>query len=261
MAFFEVKSITKTFGGLTAVNNVSFHVEKGEIVSIIGPNGAGKTTVFNILTGVYTVDHGEIFFDGESIQNHKPQEIVKAGISRTFQNIRLFSNLRVIENVLVGTHTNTKYGFFDALFRTPKYRRLEAEKATRAVEILKSIGLSHRIHDYAKNLPYGEQRKLEIARAIATGARLLLLDEPAAGMNPQESEDLLSFIRELRDKGYTVLLIEHDMNVVMNISDRIYVLDYGKEIAHGLPDEIANNPEVIKAYLGGVSNHADRTES
>jgi branched-chain amino acid transport system ATP-binding protein len=160
--------------------------------------------------------------------------------------------MRVVENVLAGTHINTRYGFFDALFRTPRYRGQEREKAEKAIRILKSINLEHRMHDYAKNLPYGEQRKLEIARAIATDARLLLLDEPAAGMNPQETENLLVFIRLLRDKGYTVLLIEHDMNVVMNISDRIYVLDYGKLIAHGLPDEIANNPDVIEAYLGGV---------
>lgn len=252
MSFLEVKSITKKFGGLVAVDKVSFVVEKGEIVSVIGPNGAGKTTVFNMLTGVYKIDEGEIIFEGNPIHNKTPQEIVMAGISRTFQNIRLFANMRVIENVLVGTHINTSYGFFDALFRTPKYRRLEAEKTARAVEILKSIGLEHRIHDYANNLPYGEQRKLEIARAIATNAKIILLDEPAAGMNPQESEELLKFIRLLRDKGYTIILIEHDMSVVMNISDRIYVIDHGKQIAEGLPNEIANNQKVVEAYLGGV---------
>ena len=252
MPFLEVKGITKNFGGLTAVNNVSFYVEQGEIVSIIGPNGAGKTTIFNILTGVYEIEEGEILFEERPIHNNKPQDIVESGISRTFQNIRLFPNMRVVENVLAGTHINTRYGFFDALFRTPRYRGQEREKAEKAIRILKSINLEHRMHDYAKNLPYGEQRKLEIARAIATDARLLLLDEPAAGMNPQETENLLNFIRLLRDKGYTVLLIEHDMNVVMNISDRIYVLDYGKLIAHGKPDEIANNPDVIEAYLGGV---------
>ena len=250
MTLLDVQHITKRFGGLTAVNNVSFHVDKGEVVSIIGPNGAGKTTVFNILTGVYEIEEGKIFFEGKEIQNQAPQAIVKAGISRTFQNIRLFMNMRVLENVLVGTHINTEYGFIDALFRTPKWRRIEAEKTKRAIQILKSIGLEHRMHDYAKNLPYGEQRKLEIARAIATGAKLLLLDEPAAGMNNSESEDLLNFIRTLKDKGYTVLLIEHDMSVVMNISDRIYVLDFGKLIATGTPEEIQNNQKVIDAYLG-----------
>lgn len=252
MSFLEVKSITKRFGGLVAVGKVSFNVEKGEIISIIGPNGAGKTTVFNMLTGVYKLDEGEIVFEGETLNGKSPQEIVIAGISRTFQNIRLFSNMRVIENVMVGTHINTKYGFLDALFRTRRYKKIEAEKTARAIEILKSIGLEHRIHDYANNLPYGEQRKLEIARAIATNAKIILLDEPAAGMNPQESEDLLKFIRKLQSKGYTIILIEHDMSVVMNISDRIYVIDHGKNIAEGLPNEIANNEKVIEAYLGGV---------
>ena len=256
MSFLEVNDITIRFGGLVAVDHVTFHVEKGEIVSIIGPNGAGKTTVFNMLTGVYQVDTGEILFEGKPIHNHAPQEIVEAGISRTFQNIRLFPNLRVIENVLVGTHIRTKYGFFSSLFRTPRYRREEAELTGKAIGILNSIGLGGQLNNYACNLPYGDQRKIEIARAIATDAKIILLDEPAAGMNPQESDELLRFIRELRDKGYTIILIEHDMSVVMNISDRIYVLDHGKQIAQGLPSEIATNAQVIEAYLGGAKQDA-----
>ncbi len=250
MAQLEVKGITKRFAGLVAVDNVSFHVETGEIVSIIGPNGAGKTTLFNLLTGVNKVDGGEIIFEGKNIQNKTPQEIVEAGLSRTFQNIRLFKKMRVIENVLVGTHIKTQYSFFDGLFRTKKYKRIELEKQQKAIEIIESIGLQGKIHEYAGSLPYGEQRQLEIARAIATDAKMLLLDEPAAGMNPQESEELLNFIRKTRENGFTVILIEHDMSVVMNISDRIYVLDHGKMIAHGKPEEIEKNEEVITAYLG-----------
>lgn len=256
MPYLQVKGITKRFGGLVAVDNVSFEVEKGEIISIIGPNGAGKTTVFNILTGVYQIEEGEIIFDGKPIQNKPPQDIVDAGISRTFQNIRLFPNMRLIENVLIGTHIRTKYSFFDSFFRTPRFNREESEKTVKAVQILESIGLGARIDDYAQNLPYGDQRKLEIARAIATDAKIILLDEPAAGMNPQESEGLLNFIRDLRSRGYTIILIEHDMSVVMNISDRIYVIDHGKKIAQGLPSEIANNEAVIEAYLGGVKKDA-----
>lgn len=251
MAFLNVENITIQFGGLRAVDNVSFHVDQGEIVSLIGPNGAGKTTVFNMLTGVYQITEGAISFMDARIDGMTPQEIVIRGISRTFQNLRLFPKMRVIENVLVGTHINTKYNFFQGLFRTPAFRREESDKTTRAIEILESIGLGKYINNYAESLPYGEQRKVEIARAMATDAKLLLLDEPAAGMNPAESDELLRFIRHLKEIGYTVLLIEHDMNVVMNISDRIYVLDHGKLIADGLPEEIASNEQVIHAYLGG----------
>ncbi|WP_312102864.1 ABC transporter ATP-binding protein [Lachnoclostridium sp.] len=256
MAYLQVNGITKRFGGIVAVDKVSFEVNEGEIVSIIGPNGAGKTTIFNMLTGVYTIDEGEIIFDGCAIHNQKPQEVVKAGISRTFQNIRLFQDLRVVENVLVGTHIKTKYSFLDSVLRTRRFRKEEDEKVLTAIRILKSIGLDNRRDDFAQNLPYGDQRKLEIARAIATGAKVLLLDEPAAGMNPQESAELLQFIRSLQKQGYTIILIEHDMSVVMNISDRIYVIDHGKPIAHGLPKEIANNEKVIEAYLGGVGTGA-----
>ncbi len=247
----DIKDISISFGGISAVENVSLNISKNEIVSLIGPNGAGKTTVFNILTGVYLPDSGEIYFKGERIDRKSPQTIVKKGISRTFQNIRLFKDMQVIENVLVGTHTRTHYSLFDSTFRTRKFRKEEDEKVYKAIEILKILGLENKKDEYAGDLPYGDQRKAEIARAIATGAELILLDEPAAGMNPQETDELLNCIRYIRSLGYTILLIEHDMRVVMNISDRIYVLDDGELIAEGLPEAVANNPRVIKAYLGG----------
>lgn len=253
----KINHITKHFGGIVAVDDVSLTVDKQEIISIIGPNGAGKTTIFNMLTGLYTVDSGTIEFKGEEIQNKSPIHVVHAGIARTFQNIRLFGDLRVIENVLIGAHIKTEYNIFDSIFRTGKFRKEEDHKVIQAIELLRSIGLDHRRNDYASNLPYGEQRKLEIARAIATGAELILLDEPAAGMNPQESSELMAFIKELRELGYTILMIEHDMSVVMNVSDRIYVIDHGKPIADGLPKEIAENPTVIKAYLGGVDDDTE----
>ncbi len=251
MDFLKVENITIRFGGLCAVDSVSLRVDQGEIVSRVGPNGAGKTTVFNMLTGVYREPEGDMRFLGEPLNDKTPQQIVMLGISRTFQNLRLFPKMRVLENVLVGMHIHTRYNFFQGLLHTPAYRRQEAENVARAVEILESIGMGDHINDYAGSLPYGDQRKVEIARAMATDAKLLLLDEPAAGMNPAESEALLQFIRHLKGSGYTVLLIEHDMNVVMNVSDRIYVLDHGKLIAEGLPEQIASNQAVIDAYLGG----------
>ncbi len=251
MSMLEVKDVSVQFGGLKAVDSVTLHVDKGEVVSIIGPNGAGKTTMFNILTGVYKATTGEILFEGEKISGLTPQEIVKKGISRTFQNLRLFESMRVIENVLVGTHVRTNYSFFDSTFRTRKYQKEEARITQNAIMTLNRIGLGNYIDSYASSLPYGEQRKVEIARAIATEAKLILLDEPAAGMNPQESEELMNFIGRLKDDGYTIILIEHDMSVVMKISDRIYVLDHGKMIASGLPGEVANDKRVIQAYLGG----------
>ena len=257
MPLLDVQNISIEFGGLKAVNDVSFQVEEGQIVSIIGPNGAGKTTVFNILTGVYRIHTGRVFYRGQDITNRPPHDIIQLGIARTFQNIKLCNHMRVVENVLMGMDTHLSYNLFDTMFRTPRYRREEAEKHARVIEIIKAIGLTHRLNDYAGDLPYGERRKLEIARAIATGARLLLLDEPAAGMNDAESAALLEFMLKMRDHGLTILLIEHDMNVVMNISDRVYVLDYGVKIAEGLPAEIADNPLVVKAYLGEVDADAE----
>ena len=259
MALLEVKGITKVFGGLVAVEKVEFKVNEGEIVSIIGPNGAGKTTIFNMLTGVYKVNDGTIEFEGKEIQNRQPRDIVKAGIARTFQNIRLFPTMRVIENVLVGEHIHVNYNFLDLLFKTKKYREEEKKAAENAIALLESLELGDQIDNYAKNLPYGMQRKLEIARAIATDAKLIILDEPAAGMNPQESAELKEFILKLRDRGQTILLIEHDMSGVMHISDRIYVIDHGRKIPEGLPKEIAVNPQVITAYLGsgGVKKDDD----
>jgi len=250
MALLEVSALSKNFGGLIAVDAVGFEVYEGEIVSLIGPNGAGKTTIFNLLTGVYKANKGHIVFDGKEITNKSTQDIVKAGIARTFQNLRLFKDMRVIENVLIGNHIHTKYRLFDLLFRTRRFRSAEALSAQRAIDILESIGLGDHIDDYADSMPYGVQRKLEIARAMATDAKLLLLDEPAAGMNASETKELLDFIKLQQKNGYTILLIEHDMNLVMNISDRVYVLDYGKLIASGTPEEIANDPRVVEAYLG-----------
>lgn len=248
----DVKNLSLSFGGIKAVDDVTFYINRNEVVSLIGPNGAGKTTIFNLLTGFYQVDNGEMIKDGIRLNEKTPQEIVKLGISRTFQNIRLFSDMRVIENVLVGTHTHTKYSLFDSTFQTKRFRDEEDKNTAYALTILSTLGLYDKKDEFASNLPYGDQRKVEIARAIATGAELLLLDEPGAGMNSNESIELMEFVNYLKSLGFTILLIEHDMSVVMNISDRIYVLDNGSLISEGVPSVVANDAKVIKAYLGGT---------
>lgn len=246
----SVKNVTKRFGGLTALSDVSLHVEQGEIVGVIGPNGAGKTTLFNIITGLYSPTEGHIFLDNREITNLSPHKIAAMGFGRTFQNIRLFGKMSVLDNVLVAMHTKTKSSLVDAILHTPRAKREERQCLERAEELLRLVNLWEERYEYASSLPYGKQRRLEIARAMALDLALLLLDEPAAGMNEQETGELLEIVRKLREMGKTILLIEHDMKFVMNICERIYVLDYGSVIADGPPEEVSSNQRVIDAYLG-----------
>lgn len=252
MALLDVKNLTKNFGGLTAVGDVTMHLDKGELVGLIGPNGAGKTTLFNLLTGVYEPSEGSVSLDGTLLNGKKPYKIASLGLSRTFQNIRLFKDMTVLENVLVGMANQNKLYLLASFLRLPKFYHSEAKLRQKAMELLAIFDLDGDAETLAKNLPYGQQRRLEIVRALATEPKILFLDEPAAGMNPQETAELTQLIRRIKEEfDITIMLIEHDMSLVMEVTERIYVLEYGRLIADGTPDEIKTNQRVIEAYLGG----------
>jgi branched-chain amino acid transport system ATP-binding protein len=250
----DFDNVTMQFGGVTALSEVSLRIARGEILGLIGPNGAGKTTCFNVITGVYAPTVGDVRFNGRSVTGLKRHQITKQGIARTFQNIRLFSQMTALENVMVGADSRKASSVGGAILRTSRQRREENEARERSMELLTFMGIADRANNAARNLPYGYQRRLEIARALATEPQLLCLDEPAAGFNPAEKQELNELILKIRQQGYTVLLIEHDMNVVMKVSDRVAVLDFGRKIADGSPDAVRNNPDVIAAYLGVDDN-------